>query len=793
MELEEFNSKNVLKFKRSINSHSNSNPDLFKDLEINVVATPIHPNTKIEIFDQDHNSQNEIICASSKRPFNLKARNTDSEKEDFNKNFRNDDIIYPVSGTLKHRGPSQNTNSNNQSSLINVLNENISGSPITHLEQQAPFNNDELTLPENQKTLKNNLFSSFFSPSDQSNTNSKRKMKLERVGGQTYTNALNNFNPSDILDIENDIRNDVQYSMLIKNLNSNSLPKVIDMLVKSRRNSPTQSVKNYELPTFNNNQTKPNASINDHNIEHNRSLNNNNSKKPEIYHKDFSHNPTSNKKYISTNNINNITNKNLGNYTTFSAPYPLDKSNSNSPNIIYSSDSYSPKNFQSPANKYTYEKSHSQKSSAQFNYLERSISKDNLYGINSFYNISNDTHNNSPNDDFGTNISHQHSRNVSNFDTLSLNESFSANEIMKQHFLVKIGQAMGEYGCPTYRLEIDLYRMANFLNIKANFAILPGLFITFFGDKNMYNNETKIVKLTQSFDMYKLELVSAVLEDVLQNDELVEDGLRQLPIIKNMKPIYSNYVQLFAYGICSLAACPLAFNGGVIDMVVSFFLSLFVYLFESLGRKYKEFSNLVEFISAVFVGFVATFLHKHICFGSVVLSSLVIPLPGFLMTTGRSAQYGHIDVRVACSKAVLDLVLPASAASYPHPFEFAREADAHLAGLLEHNVWRFFSRQICVETQLACCLFSGACARHGVEHIGQSFRHSVVRVHLALGHDLGPWIHRRSRRERYELGLRYADNVPVNYGGAVPLLVPSLSNKKIEIVENFILRLMLVF
>ncbi|OMJ17014.1 hypothetical protein AYI70_g6239, partial [Smittium culicis] len=275
MELEQFNSKNILKYKRSNNSHSNSDPDLFKDLEINVVATPIRPNTKIEIFDQDYISQNEINSASSKRPFNLKANNVDSENNSFNKPCRNDNIEYPLSGAIKHSGPSQNTNGNTQSSLINVMDEHISESPITHLNQQAPFNNEELTLPENQKALKNNLFSSFFSPPDQNNSNTKRKMKLERVGGQTYTNALNSFNPSDILDIENNIRNDVQYSMLIKNLNSNSLPKVIDMLVKSRKNSPTQSVKNYELPTFNSSQTKPNSSINNNNAEHNRSLNSN--------------------------------------------------------------------------------------------------------------------------------------------------------------------------------------------------------------------------------------------------------------------------------------------------------------------------------------------------------------------------------------------------------------------------------------------------------------------------------------------------------------------------------------
>ncbi|PVU96401.1 hypothetical protein BB561_001187 [Smittium simulii] len=206
--------------------------------------------------------------------------------------------------------------------------------------------------------------------------------------------------------------------------------------------------------------------------------------------------------------------------------------------------------------------------------------------------------------------------------------------ILYQKFLVKIGQSLGEYGCPLYRLEINLDRLSTHFGVNASFAAFPGFIVIFFSDSLNSNNETKVVKLETTFDLQKLELVDALLDDVIKGDLDVGMALTQLPLIKSLPPIYPWYIILFGYCIASMGVAPLAFNGGWRETWLSFFLGAFVYLFEQMGSALPEFRNLVEFTTAVVVGFITTALSKYVCFGSVVLSSIVVLLPGMILTTG---------------------------------------------------------------------------------------------------------------------------------------------------------------
>ncbi|PVU96752.1 hypothetical protein BB559_002268 [Furculomyces boomerangus] len=220
-----------------------------------------------------------------------------------------------------------------------------------------------------------------------------------------------------------------------------------------------------------------------------------------------------------------------------------------------------------------------------------------------------------------------------------------------QQFLVQAGQSMGEYGCPIHRLETNLDRAAKCLGLDASFAAVPGFILIFWDDPSKtFGSETKVVKLLQNFDMMKLELVDSLVDDVVREKISVSEGISQLSTIKKLAPIYPWYVKMFSYALASMAVAPLAFSGGWKEAFLSFFLGAIVYFLELLGSKFTEFRNIVEFTSALFVSFVAASLSDYVCYGSVVLSSLVVILPGMIMTNGfieisaRSKVTGTISV-----------------------------------------------------------------------------------------------------------------------------------------------------
>ncbi|PVU86186.1 hypothetical protein BB560_006797 [Smittium megazygosporum] len=206
--------------------------------------------------------------------------------------------------------------------------------------------------------------------------------------------------------------------------------------------------------------------------------------------------------------------------------------------------------------------------------------------------------------------------------------------IQFREFLIKIAQFLGSYGCPLYRLEENLDRLSKYSGIEASFAALPGFILVFFtGSKGNYS-QTKIVKMSSDYNIQKLELVDALLEDVLTGKLPVETGLLKLSTIKSLPMVYPWYFMMFGYCLSSMAISTVAFNGGFKEAGVSFLLGLFEYIFFALSNKVPSLQNLVEMISAFLVGFCAAALSKYVCFASVVLASLVNLLPGMTMTTG---------------------------------------------------------------------------------------------------------------------------------------------------------------
>ncbi|PVU90888.1 hypothetical protein BB559_004395 [Furculomyces boomerangus] len=208
------------------------------------------------------------------------------------------------------------------------------------------------------------------------------------------------------------------------------------------------------------------------------------------------------------------------------------------------------------------------------------------------------------------------------------------NYTRNQNFLVNLCKSLGDYGSPSYRLELSLGRMAKFLDVDAYFKSFPGFVLIFFKQFKILPSKTEVVSFSRVYNLHKLELIDALFEDIIRGKIGIDQGLIEITIIEGMGPLYPDWLRLLCSSAASICYSVTAYNGGWKDAILSFVLGLVVQLLGIVDKKLDGFRNLYQFASAFLVGFIAASLSKYTCFGAVVLSSLCSLFPGLGLTTG---------------------------------------------------------------------------------------------------------------------------------------------------------------
>ncbi|KAK9722355.1 pheromone-regulated protein prm10 [Basidiobolus ranarum] len=208
-----------------------------------------------------------------------------------------------------------------------------------------------------------------------------------------------------------------------------------------------------------------------------------------------------------------------------------------------------------------------------------------------------------------------------------------ADILLKQDYLTLLSRAMVIYGSPSHRLEQNMYLNSQALRVESSYAFLPGVALITFGDKNTHTSDTHIIKADRDYDMYRLERVYEISRCVIHGEIDLEDAFDKLEMLIDEPPIYSWWVRILNYAVCSFVVCPLMFNGNWVDAVVSAVLSACICALGLLSTKLFNYANVFEISAAVVTAFVATAFHNHICYMPVVMSSVVLLLPGLSLTT----------------------------------------------------------------------------------------------------------------------------------------------------------------
>lgn len=207
-------------------------------------------------------------------------------------------------------------------------------------------------------------------------------------------------------------------------------------------------------------------------------------------------------------------------------------------------------------------------------------------------------------------------------------------DILQRHdLLIRLCKSFIRYGAPSHRIELAMEAMCRTFGVTGSFAFLPGLMMISFGDTDTHTSETHLIKCAQGFDMGRLAKVHRIARAVVYNHMDAPAALAQLKLVNAESSRYGVWVTLASYAMCSGLIAPLVFKGSWYDMAAGMGLGLVVGLTSLLASRYSVYSDVFEVSTSIVIAFVAKALRDYVCFTGVVLSGIVILLPGLSLTT----------------------------------------------------------------------------------------------------------------------------------------------------------------
>ncbi|KAF9177824.1 hypothetical protein BGZ50_008320 [Haplosporangium sp. Z 11] len=208
-----------------------------------------------------------------------------------------------------------------------------------------------------------------------------------------------------------------------------------------------------------------------------------------------------------------------------------------------------------------------------------------------------------------------------------------ADMLLQQDLLIRLCKSFIRYGAPSHRIELAMEAMCKTFGVDGSFAFLPGLMMISFGDSDTHTSETHLIKCPQGFDLGRLAKVNRIARALVYGHLQPGEALASLKAINTERKPYSTWMMLMSYALSSGLIAPLVFRGSWYDMLAGMGLGSVVGLMSLLANRYSVYSNLFEVSTSIVIAFVAKALRNYVCFTGVVLSGIVMLLPGLSLTT----------------------------------------------------------------------------------------------------------------------------------------------------------------
>ncbi|KAI8975410.1 hypothetical protein BDF20DRAFT_822456 [Mycotypha africana] len=207
-----------------------------------------------------------------------------------------------------------------------------------------------------------------------------------------------------------------------------------------------------------------------------------------------------------------------------------------------------------------------------------------------------------------------------------------ANILAKQELIAKLGKALVMTGAPAHRIDSAMDKLSQRLEVDGSYVVLPGTIIATFNDIHTHTSDTQVIRCPRSLDIDKLEKANIIAYKTAKGQLGIEEANRQLDDIIEGPPTYGFWVTVLGYIMTSAFSACLFYNGSWTDCWISAIFGLVVGVLTFISEKMPMFANVFEMLVTIPIAIVCLAIQPHICFASVAMAAIIIPLPGYSLT-----------------------------------------------------------------------------------------------------------------------------------------------------------------
>lgn len=200
-------------------------------------------------------------------------------------------------------------------------------------------------------------------------------------------------------------------------------------------------------------------------------------------------------------------------------------------------------------------------------------------------------------------------------------------------FILRLGQALHQYGTPAHRLEDQLRQVSERFGVEARFFTTPTSIFASFGAPEALH--TSLIRVEPGeMDLERLTLLDGLAQEVIHGKISPEQGAERVEFILQSPARYGRAITLCCWMISAGAAARL-FGGGLREMGVAAVSSLAIGVLAQLTQSNLRASRVLEPVAALLASSLAVAAASVLGPLSVqvaTLSGLIVLLPGLGLT-----------------------------------------------------------------------------------------------------------------------------------------------------------------
>lgn len=216
----------------------------------------------------------------------------------------------------------------------------------------------------------------------------------------------------------------------------------------------------------------------------------------------------------------------------------------------------------------------------------------------------------------------------------------TAEFIQIRKFIVKLGKMLHKYGTPAFRLEAYLAEVATYLGVKASFISTPtSLTFVIWSDRHEdeYNHAARL--MPGDLDMNALSRTDDLANELLAGKVTLQEADKRLDDIDQLPSPYGKIITGIAFSL-STGAFAMLMGASWAEILWSALLGQVTYFWTLWAQRSKRVNLMLEPVTSFLVGLFACAIGRYLDPGIniplIVLSAVIILVPGLALTMGLS-------------------------------------------------------------------------------------------------------------------------------------------------------------